>query len=121
MRICVIPLENVMASQQCIVDYIVEQLDGTGVIARKMFGEFGLFYEGKMVGLICDNQLYVKPTVAGRAFLGDCPEGQPYPNAKPHFLIPGERWDDSERLKRLIQLTAADLPPPTKKKARKPR
>jgi TfoX/Sxy family transcriptional regulator of competence genes len=96
-------------------------LDGTGVIARKMFGEFGLFYEGKMVGLICDNQLYVKPTVAGRTFLGDCPEGQPYPNAKLHFLIPGERWDDSERLKRLIQLTAADLPPPTKKKARKPR
>lgn len=43
-----------MASQQSIADYIVEQLDGTGMIARKMFGEFGLFYDGKMVALICD-------------------------------------------------------------------
>ena len=109
-----------MASQQSIADYIVEQLAGTGVTARKMFGEFGLFYEGKMLALICDNQLYVKPTGAGRAFLGDCAEGQPYPRAKLHFQIPGERWKDSEWLTKLIQLTAADLPPP-KKKLRKPR
>ena len=107
-----------MASQQSIVDYIVEQLSGTGVTARKMFGDFGLFYEGKMVGLICDDQLYVKPTEAGRAFLGDFPEGQPYPRAKPHFQIPGERWEDSEWLATLIRLTEADLPPPKKKLAR---
>ena len=110
-----------MASQQSIADYIVEQLAGTGVTARKMFGEFGLFYEGKMVALICDDQLYVKPTAAGRAFLGDCPEGQPYPRAKPHFQIPGEHWEDSEWLTKLIQLTAADLPPPKKKVARSKR
>ena len=83
-----------MASRQSIADYIVEQLDAAGVTARKMFGEFGLFSEGKMVALICDDQLYVKPTAKGRSFLGDCPEGQPYPRAKPHFLIPAERWED---------------------------
>jgi TfoX/Sxy family transcriptional regulator of competence genes len=109
-----------MASQQSIADYIVEQLAAAGVTARKMFGEFGLFYEGKMVALVCDDQLYVKPTGAGRSFLGDCPEGQPYPRAKLHFLIPGERWEDSEWLTKLIQRTAAELPPP-KKKLRKPR
>ncbi len=109
-----------MASQQSTADYIVEQLAETGVAARKMFGEFGLFYEGKMVALICDDQLYVKPTQAGRSFLGDCPEGQPYPRAKPHFLIAGERCEDSEWLINLILLTAAELPPP-KEKRRKPR
>ena len=107
-----------MASQQSIADYIVEQLAGSGVTARKMFGEFGLFAEGKMVALICDDQLYVKPTEAGRAFLGPCPEGQPYPRAKPHFLIPGERWDDAEWLMRLIKLTTAELPVPAKKSRR---
>ncbi|HWJ17508.1 MAG TPA: TfoX/Sxy family protein [Geobacterales bacterium] len=110
-----------MASQQSIADTIVEQLAGTGVTARKMFGEFGLFHEGKMVALICDDQLYVKPTGAGRAFLGDCPEGQPYPRSKPHFQIPGERWEDSEWLTKLIQLTASDLPPPKLKVARSKR
>ncbi len=53
-----------MASQQSIADYIVEQLAGSGVTARKMFGEFGLFSQGKMVALICDDQFYVKPTDA---------------------------------------------------------
>jgi TfoX/Sxy family transcriptional regulator of competence genes len=78
-----------MSSQQSIADYIVEQLAGAGMTARRMLGEFGLFAEGKMVALICDDQLYVKPTEAGRAFLGPCPEAQPYPRAKPHFLIRG--------------------------------
>ncbi len=109
-----------MASQQSIADYIVEQLDGTDARARKMFGEYGLFIDGKMVALICDDQLYVKPTKAGRAFLGACPEGQPYPRAKPHFLIAGERWDDAEWLKELIQLTAVELPV-SKTKTRKRR
>ena len=104
-----------MASQQSIADYIVEQLAGSGVTARKMFGEFGLFAEGKMVALICDDQLYVKPTEAGRAFLGPCPEGQPYPRAKPHFLIPRECWDDAEWLTKLIVLTTAEVPVPAKK------
>jgi TfoX/Sxy family transcriptional regulator of competence genes len=109
-----------MASQQSIADYIVEQLAASGVTARKMFGEYGVFADGKMVALICDDQLYVKPTEAGRAFLGPCPEGQPYPRSKPHFLIAAERWDDSEWLTKLITLTAAELPVP-KKKPRKTR
>lgn len=109
-----------MASQQSIADYIVEQLAGSGVTARKMFGEYGLFSQGKMVALICDDQLFVKPTDAGRAFLGDCPEGQPYPRAKPHFLIEAERWDDAEWLTKLIMLTSAELPIP-KQKPRKSR
>ena len=108
-----------MASKQSTADHIIEQLAGTGVVARKMFGEFGLFCEGKMVALICDDQLYVKRTEAGRSLLGDWPEGQPYPRAKPHFLILGERWEDSEWLTTLILLTAAELPPP-KEKHRKP-
>lgn len=104
-----------MASQQSIVDYIVEQLAGVGVTARKMFGEFGLFVDGKMAALICDDRLYVKPTKAGRAFLGSCSEGSPYPGAKPHFLIPGDRWEDAEWLANLIRLTAAELPAPAEK------
>ena len=104
-----------MASQQSIADYLADQLAGSGATPRKMFGEFGLFVEGKMVALLCDDQLYVKPTAAGRAFLGPCAEGSPYPGAKPHFLIPAERWDDAEWLKELIRLTTAALPAPKKK------
>jgi TfoX/Sxy family transcriptional regulator of competence genes len=106
-----------MASQQSIVDYIVEQTRSASVTARKMFGEYGLYSGGKMVALVCDDALYVKPTPAGRAFVGAaCEEGQPYPNAKPHVLIPAERWDDGEWLAQLFALTASELPVPQKKR-----
>jgi TfoX/Sxy family transcriptional regulator of competence genes len=99
-----------MASQQSTVDYIVEQAAGAGqVSARKMFGEYGLYCDGKMVALICDDQLYVKPTPGGRAHAGAVAEGVPYPGAKPCLLIPGERWEDADWMAGLIAVTAGAL------------
>ena len=104
-----------MATQQRTIDFIVEQAGGSGAVsARKMFGEYGLYHEGKLVALVCDDQLYVKPTAAGRAYLGGAVEAPPYPGAKPSLLIPGERWDDADWLSGLIRATATDLPTPKK-------
>jgi TfoX/Sxy family transcriptional regulator of competence genes len=69
----------------------------------------------KMVALVCDGQLFVKPTEAGREFLGKVVEGCPYPGAKPCFLIDGDKWEDRAWLTRLLQISAAALPPPKKK------
>lgn len=105
-----------MASRQSTVDFILDQIAGAGdVAAKKMFGEYGLYCDGRMVALVCDDQLFVKPTAAGRAFAGALEEGSPYPGAKPHLLISGERWEDGEWLSELIRISAAELPPPAKK------
>lgn len=105
-----------MASNQSTVDFIVEQISSTNpVFAKKMFGEYGIYCGEKMVALVCDDQLFVKPTSGGKDFLGACPEGPPYPGAKPCFLISGERWDDREWLSQLIAITSAELPLPKKK------
>ena len=106
-----------MASAQSTVDYIVDQLGGTDVVtAKKMFGEYGLYLDNKMVAMICDGKLFVKPTVGGRQFIGSAQEAPPYPGAKPCFQISGERWDDSAWLSQLIRITATELPLPKKKK-----
>ncbi|KVP54391.1 competence protein TfoX [Burkholderia ubonensis] len=106
-----------MASSQNTVDFIVEQMAAAGAVsARKMFGEYGIYCDGKMVALVCDDRLFVKPTPDGKAFLGECEEGPPYPGAKPCFVISGERWDEREWLSRLIRITAAQLPPPKPRK-----
>ncbi|HDR9163429.1 TPA: TfoX/Sxy family protein [Burkholderia vietnamiensis] len=104
-----------MASNQGTVDFIVEQsaLAGT-VSARKMFGEYGIYCDGKMVALVCDDRLFVKPTPDGHAFLGACEQAPPYPSAKPHLVVAGERWDDREWLSTLIRITAAQLPMPVR-------
>lgn len=108
-----------MASKQSTVDYIVDQLGGPSVVtAKKMFGEYGLYQDSKLAALICDGQLFVKPTEGGRAFIGAATEAPPYPGAKPYFLILGERWDDSQWLCELLKRTVAELPLPTKKPAK---
>lgn len=109
-----------MASKQTTVDFIVEQLSSAGIVSgKKMFGEYGIYCDEKMVALVCDDQLFVKPTSGGKDFLGECSEGPPYPGAKPCFIISGEKWDDHEWLSQLIKITSAQLPNPKKKTPKK--
>ena len=101
------------ATKQSTVDFIIEQIAAVGdVRAKRMFGEYGIFCAEKMVALVCDDQLYVKPTERGREFAGACDEASPYPGAKPCLLISGERWDNRDWMSELIRVTAADLPMP---------
>lgn len=100
-----------MSSQHTTADFILEQIATAGVVrARKMFGEYGIYCDEKFVAVICDDEFYVKPTEAGRAFIGKPDETPPYPGAKKWFRIPGERWDDSEWMGELVALTARTLP-----------
>lgn len=108
-----------MASSQRTVDYIIGQIEGAGVVsARKMFGEYGLYCDGRMVALICDDRLFVKPTTTGRAFAGSLPEASPYKGAKPYLLIDCDRWDDADWLTELIRRSTAELPLPKPKVAK---
>jgi len=109
-----------MASNQNIVDFILERISESGsVSAKKMFGEYGVYCDGKIVALICDNQLFVKPTKLGLAFIGDCPEACPYPGAKPYLLISREKWDDPKWLSALFKISAEELLLPKKKSRKK--
>jgi DNA transformation protein len=109
-----------MSSKQSTIDFILEQIAGAGAVsAKKMFGEYGIYCNEKIVAFVCDDQLFLKPTTAGKEYLGDFIEGYPYPGAKPYLLIPGDLWEDSEWLSALIEITANQLPLPTKGKKRK--
>ncbi len=87
--------------------------------AKKMFGEYGLYCDAKMVALVCDDELFVNPTDRAAEFAGQCLEKVPYPGAKPCLLIAAEKWEEREWLSRLIQITAAQVPTPKPKAARK--
>lgn len=108
-----------MATRADTIAYLLDQLARAGrVSAKKMFGEYALYCEGKTVALVCDDQLFMKPTEAGRAIIGQVREGFPYPGAKPWFLIDGDRCEDADWLCDLVRATAHALPPP-KPKAKK--
>jgi TfoX/Sxy family transcriptional regulator of competence genes len=113
--------ETAMASDLAFVQHVCDQVRGIGEISyKKMFGEYAIYVGSKTVALVCDNQLFLKPTEAGRALLPAADEGAPYPGAKPHLLL-NEHLDDRELLSRLLRATEATLPEPKPKKPKAPR
>jgi TfoX/Sxy family transcriptional regulator of competence genes len=98
-----------MASNQNFVDFVIEQIENAGEItAKKMFGEYGIYADGKIFGLVCDNKLFVKPTKSGREFIGNVVEAPPYDGAKSAFLIE-DKIEDREWLSELIRISVKEL------------
>lgn len=108
-----------MASDKQQLEFVLEQIAEAGeVTSKSMFGEYGIYIDGKISALFCDNRLFVKPTEAGRVFIGTPVQAPPYAGAKLYFLV-GEKIDDREWVSELLRVTARELPPPKPKKKRK--
>lgn len=104
-----------MASNPEFVQYIADQLTDAGEITyRKMFGEYGMYCDGKIFALVCDNQLFVKITEAGRQMAPNLETAPPYQGAKPYFLI--DDIDNRAFLNELVTATCGELPAPKPKK-----
>ena len=104
-----------MASNSDLVQYIVDQCSGAGEIAvKKMMGDYCIYCDGILFGLICDKNLYIKPTDPGAAQLTEVVMRAPYPGAKEHFLITDV--DDRDSLTAIIKATIPALPKPKFKK-----
>ena len=107
-----------MASDKSFVEFIANQMGNAGDISfRKMFGEYAIYCGRKVVALICDNQLFVKPTAGGKVYIGNIVEAAPYPGAKPHFLIE-DAFEDQDWISGLIKITEQELPVPKIKKTK---
>lgn len=107
-----------MATKQSTADYIADQVSAAGMIrTKKMFGEYALYCDDKVVAFICDDRLFVKPTDAGREYIGTVEEAEAYPGSKMYFLIDEHLWEDRDWLTDLIRRTADAVP--AKKKAKK--
>lgn len=106
-----------MATRESTIAYLMEQMSDAGAMRmRKMFGEYALYCDEKVVALVCDDQLFVKITDAGRDFAGSPEEAPPYPGSKPFLLIEEDRWGDRPWITELVRITAAQLPMPKPKK-----
>jgi len=104
-----------MASGKNFVEYIEDQCSEAGeIVSKKMFGDYGIYCNGKIFGLICDDCLYIKPTKAGGLMLRETILKPPYEGAKDYFLIADV--DDRQYLSELVRVTCKELPDIKKKK-----
>ena len=97
-----------MASNTDFVQYIIDQCSGAGEIAvKKMMGDYCIYCNGVLFGLICDNNLYIKVTDAGEAVLDEIDLRPPYLSARDHFYI--SNVDDRDYLEDIIRATLPEL------------
>ncbi len=102
-----------MATSQSTMDFLLDVLsDSRQVSARRMFGEFCLYYAGRPIGLVCNEELFLKPTEAGRLLMSEPQWGAPFPGARPHLRISADSWDDRAWMNHLVRTTFENLPPP---------
>ena len=95
--------------------FILEQLEPLPVRARAMFGEYGLYCEDKVVGFVCDDTIFLKPSdaTAGLAL------GPAYPGSKDYAIVDADLLEDADALRDMVRATADSLPPPKPKPAKK--
>jgi len=89
-----------------LVDGIVPECE---ISYRKMFGNYAMYCHGKTVALVCDNQLFVKITEKGKAFVkNEYEEGFPFPGAKPWMLIEN-RIENKAWISELFLITEQEI------------
>lgn len=95
-------------------DYIVENLSKAGDIStRKMMGEYLVYFKGKLVGNICDNCLYLKPTDSALRLLPDAERDYPYDGSKT-LMIVVDNVENTERMSAVLHAMYEELPAPKK-------
>lgn len=100
-----------MTSRQSTVNYICEQMEGAGKIShRKMFGEYGLYCDGKFIGTICNDTLFLKVTREAQDLEPKLELAPAYEGAKPSFRIPADMLENTKRLSAFVSTVYGSLP-----------
>ncbi len=100
-----------MATQKETVEFILNKLrEVKRFSARAMFGEYALYADGKVVALVCDDRLFVKMAPASRELESLCEQGEPYPGARPHYLVEEGQLSTLPNLPGILFAIAESLP-----------
>ena len=107
-----------MATDASFVEYVFEQAGlADRLTSKRMFGEYGLYVDGKVVAFCADNSLFLKLVAETAHLLADLPRQELFPGSKPYALA-DELLDEPERLRELLLALERALPEPKPKRPR---
>jgi len=97
-------------------EYVREVFSTAGDIAIKsMMGGYLVYFNGKMIGDICGNELFLKRTQTSDRLLADSELRYPYEGSKTLMHI-FDRFEDTALILELLEGMYTELPAPKKKK-----
>ena len=109
-----------MSTSKETIDYLIEMLgDDKRFSTRAMFGEYALYVDQKVVGLVCNDQLYIKILPSSDKLKDVCEQDSPYPGAKKHYLVEESQLQQISDLPDVLFSVANSLPLPKKKNSKK--
>jgi TfoX/Sxy family transcriptional regulator of competence genes len=110
-----------MSTSKDTIAHIEDQLGGLPIRINPMFGEYGIYCDDKIVGLICNDTLFIKPSEVDQAVLAGTVMAPAYPGSKLYHSVPGELLENADWLQKAIRATADALPVPKPKKPKAPK
>ncbi len=99
-----------MATTKDFTHYILDSTHSTKTRVKSMFGEYALYYEEKVVALICNNILFVKISENNKKLLGKNKTGRAYPSSKNFYIITEEQICTPKFLQTIFKNVSTSLP-----------
>lgn len=91
-------------------NYILENLQKAGeVTTRAMMGGYCVYFRGKLIGDICDNCLFLKPTDLALQLLPDAERAYPYEGSKTKMIVLDD-VENTELVSKVLEAMYTELP-----------
>ena len=100
------------------IEYVRESFSTVGdIVIKAMMGGYLVYLNGKLIGDICDNELFLKRTPASDMLLADSELRYPYEGSKTLMHV-FDRFEDTALVAELLEGMYAELPEKKPKKAK---
>ena len=100
------------------IEYVRESLSAVGdIVIRSMMGGYLVYFNGKLIGDICDNELFLKRTPTSDRLLEDSELRYPYEGSKTLMHV-FDRFEDADLISELLTGMYSELPEKKPKKAK---
>ena len=99
-------------------EYVRESFSLAGdIVIRSMMGGYLVYFNGKLVGDICDNEVFLKRTPTSDRLLADSELRYPYDGSKTLMHV-FDRFEDTDLIAELLNGMHAELPEKNPKKTK---
>ncbi len=99
-------------------EYVRDSFSAAGdIVIKPMMGGFLVYFNGKLTGDICGNELFLKRTPTSDRLLADSELRYPYEGSKTLMYV-FDRFEDTDLIAELLKGMYAELPEKKTKKAK---
>ena len=88
-----------------------------GFSMKRMFGEYGIYLQGRVLGFLCDEQILLQDTPTARKLLPNAERKELFPGSKQFIIFSDE--GNHHLLQSVAQAMWEELPVPKPRKGRK--